>query len=217
MFIDSDGKKAPNYKPQKQAHAKQLKRLKRQLTRRGLLRDDNNNPVLNEKGHVIVIDSKNREKTRIKLAKLEEHISNCRKDWQWKEAIRLCRAYEAISIESLTIKGMMHWIPNAKNYVDTAWGLFGTKLEWKSKFYNTQVIENSKWFPSSQLCHCCGYQNKEVKNLNIRRWTCPECGAHHDRDTNAAINLKLNAIKHLETPIMGATVGSTGCYVCGGH
>ena len=97
---------------------------------------------------------------------------------------------------------MMHWIPNAKNYVDTAWGLFGIKRGWKSNFYNTQIIENSKWFPSSQLCHCCGHQNKEVKNLNIRKWDCPCCGAHHDRDTNAAINLKLNAIKHLKTPIL---------------
>lgn len=216
MFIDSDGNKAPNYKPQKQAHARRLKRLKRQLARRGLLRDDKNKPVLNEKGHHVVIDSKNREKARIKLAKLEEHIANSRKDWQWKEALRLCRDYEAVSIESLTIKGMMHWIPNAKNYVDAAWGLFGIKLGWKSKFHNTQVIENSKWFPSSQLCHCCGYQNKDVKNLKVRKWDCPCCGSHHDRDTNAAINLKLNAIKHLKTPIMGATEGSSGCYVCGG-
>ena len=215
MFIDSDGNKALNYKPQKQAHAKRLKRLNRQLSRRGILRDDNNKPVLNEKGHQTVIGSKNREKARIKLAKLEEHIANCRKDWQWKEALKLCRSYEAVSIESLTIKGMMHWIPNAKNYVDTAWGLFGIKLGWKSNFYNTQIIENSKWFPSSQLCHCCGYQNKEVKNLNVRKWDCPCCGAHHDRDTNAAINLKLNAIKHLETPIIGATEGSSERYVCG--
>ena len=216
MFVDSNGDIAPDYKPHKQLHNKRLKRLKRQLARRGILRDDNNKPVLNEKGHQTVIDSKNREKARIKVAKLEEHIANCRKDWQWKEALRLCRNYEAVSVESLTIKNMMHFARNAKNYVDTSWGMFGIKLGWKSVFYNTQIIENSKWFPSSQLCHYCGYRNKAVKDLRVRKWDCPNCDAHHDRDVNAAVNLKQNAIKYLNPSIMDATVGSTGCYVCGG-
>ena len=217
MFVDSNGNIAPDYKPHKQIHNKRLKRLKRQLSRRGILRDEHNKPVLNDKGHLIVIDSNNREKARIKVAKLEEHIANCRNNWQWKEVIRICRNYEAVSVESLTIKNMMQFSRNAKNYVDASWGMFGIKLGWKSKFYNTQIIENSKWFPSSQLCHCCGYRNKTIKDLRVRKWDCPNCDEHHDRDVNAAINLKLNAIKHLNSPIMGATVGSTGCYVCGGH
>ena len=91
----------------------------------------------------------------------------------------------------------MKFSRNAKNYGDVSWGNFTNKLLWKASLNenNCQIVKADRFFASSQICHCCGFKNPITKNLNIRSWTCPECGAEHIRDVNAAINLKMNAIK----------------------
>ena len=180
FYIDSECHSAKDYgyEPQKQKHHKQLVKLQRRLAKK-------------------IKGSKNYEKARIKLAKLEKHISDSRKWWIENESLRLVKNYSTIGIEDLNLKGMMKFSRNAKNYGDASWGNFVNKLLWKSSLNenNCQVIKADRFFASSQICHCCGFKNPITKNLAIRGWICPECGAEHIRDVNAAINLKENAIK----------------------
>ena len=138
--------------------------------------------------------------TKIPAFRLElVHIAECRNDWIEKETKRLVSSYQIIGIEDLNLKGMMKFSRNAKNYGDASWGNFVNKLLWKSSLNenNCQVIKADRFFASSQICHCCGFKNPITKNLAIRSWICPECGADHIRDVNAAINLKENAIKNV--------------------
>lgn len=195
-YIDSNNNKAPNYVPFKQSVKRHLAHLQRNFSR-------------TER------DSKNREKARRKLAKFEEHVANKRRDWMEKETLRLVRSFEVIGVESLNIKGMMHFSRNAKNYNDVSWYKFTSMLEWKSKFHNCLVVKADKWFASSQLCNGCGFKNEVVKNLSVREWVCPKCGEVHNRDQNAAINLKNNALKEVNK--LRSTVGTIGAYACGGQ
>ena len=172
MYINSDGKSGKDfgYVAQKQAHHKQLQKLSRRLAKK-------------QKG------SNNRNKARIKLARLEEHIANSRKDWIEKESLRLVKTYEKIVVEDLNLKGISKFLRNAKNMNDTSWSTFVTRLQAKGKDYDCKIIKADRYFPSSQLCSKCGFQYKGLK-LSEREWTCCNCGTHHIRDVNAAINLK---------------------------
>ena len=192
-YIDSDNHSALNYVQFKQQAKRHLAHLQRNFSR-------------TKKG------SKNREKARLRLAKFEEHIANKRRDWMEKETLRLVRSYEVIGVETLNIKGMMRFSHNAKNYNDVSWNKFVKMLEWKSKFHNCSIVKSDKWFASSQLCSRCGFKNEAVKNLSVRKWICPECGVEHDRDHNAAINLRNDAVNKIKS-----TVGTIGIYACGGQ
>lgn len=195
-FIDSNNNSAPNYVPFKQQAKKHLAHLQRNFSR-------------TKKG------SNNREKARRRLAKFEEHIANKRRDWMEKETLRLVRSFEVIGVESLNIKGMMSFSRNAKNYNDVSWYKFTSMLEWKSKSHNCLVVKADKFFASSQLCSHCGFNNESVKNLSVRKWVCPSCGIKHNRDQNAAINLKKNALREVNK--LKSTVGTIGTYACGGQ
>ena len=184
MYIDSNGKSALKdfgFKKQKQLHAKKLSHLQRQFLRK-------------------VKSSKNRERARIKLAKFEEHIANSRKDWIEKETNRLVQNYQVIGIENLSIQGMMKGSRNAKNYQDISWSTFVSKLEQKSQFKNCQVVKVDKFFASSQLCNCCGFKSPDVQKFHLQKWTCPQCGSEHQRDENAARNIRDEAIRVLREP-----------------
>ena len=141
-------------------------------------------------------DSKNREKARIKLARFENHIANIRQDYREKEALRLVRENDIIGIEDLNIQAMEKFSHNAKNYVDTSWYSFITRLEQKAKFHNCLIIKSDRFYPSSKTCNHCGYVKQDLK-LSDRTWICPECSTEIQRDQNAAQNLKDNALKIL--------------------
>ena len=176
FYIDSECHSAKDYgyEPQKQKHHKQLTKLQRRLAKK-------------TKG------SKNYEKARIKVAKLEKHIADSRRWWIENESLRLVKNYSTIGIEDLNLQGIAKFLRNAKNINDCGYANFVTRLIQKGEEQGTSVIKVDRYFPSSQLCHCCGYKNHNLK-LSDREWICPSCGTFHIRDYNASINLKNEAI-----------------------
>lgn len=136
-----------------------------------------------------VYDSKNYEKTRIKLAKFYEYIANCRKDYLHKISLFLVRNYDIICAETLRVKNMLKNRKLAKAISDVSWYEFCQQLRYKCLWYNKQFIQIDIYFASSQICSNCGYKNSNVKDLDVREYDCPECGQHHDRDINAATNI----------------------------
>ena len=133
--------------------------------------------------------SSNRRKCAIKLAKLHMRIANLRMDFTHKLTTRICRENQAVVIEDLHVKGMLANDKLSRAISDVGFGQIRTQLEYKALRYGTRLVVADRWYPSSRLCSCCDWHNDTLK-LTDREWTCPACGIHHDRDVNAALNLK---------------------------
>lgn len=150
--------------------SRKIKRLQRQLSRK-------------QNG------SNNRKKAKIKLANAHERVANQRLDCVHKMITDIVRNYDSICIEDLDVKEMQKNHYAAKATMETSFYEIRRRLEYKCAWYGKQLHIIDRYFPSSQLCSVCGYKNEDVKDLAVRDWTCPNCGTHHDRDVNAAMNI----------------------------
>ena len=152
-------------------------------------------------------DSRNYQKQKVKVAKVYERITNCRKDFLHKLSFNLIKNHDVIAIEDLNVKGMVKNRKLSKAISDSSWSTFTTMLNYKAEWYGKALIKVDRWYPSSKTCSGCGHLlTKAELPLQVRSWNCPSCLQSNDRDINASINilnegLKLATIK---------TVGTTG-------
>lgn len=142
--------------------------------------------------------SKNRQKAKSKVAKLHYRVACARADWQHKVTHRLTQEFETIVIEDLDIKQMMKNRYLAKSVSDVGFGEIRRQIEYKAAQSGATVIVADRWFPSSKMCNVCGTKTKSLP-LHVREWTCGECDTCHDRDLNAAINLRNLAVSSTAT------------------
>lgn len=175
--ITSDGSKFPNPKHLSK-HDANLKRKQKKLNRK-------------EKG------SNNRNKFRKRVAKIHSKNSRCREDFLHKLSRKIVDENQVIFVENLQVKGMMKNHNLARAISDVAWGMFCTMLKYKTEREGKVYHEIDRFFPSSKTCHVCLNQVGSLP-LDVRNWTCQNCQTHHDRDINAAINIRNEGLRQLE-------------------
>lgn len=138
--------------------------------------------------------SQNRKKAKIRIAKVHEKIANQRNNFLHNNSTEIANSFDVVSIENISVKAMAKHHKKGfhfgKSVYDNGWAKFVSMLSYKLAERGKKLITIDKWYASSQTCHVCGYINKETKNLSIREWDCPLCYTHHNRDVNAAINIR---------------------------
>lgn len=196
FIVTSENERFENIKSIRNNENK-LKRLQRELSRKQLLKTGEFK--FNEKYNKdieIKRPSKNREKARLKLAKFHEKLTNKKENYLHNVVNKLLSENQTIVIENLNVSGMVKNHKLAKSISELSLGRFKEILKYKAEWHDKEVIMIDRWFPSSKLCSCCGYKNVDLV-LKDREWTCPQCGEKHDRDLNAAINIKQEGLRLL--------------------
>ncbi len=188
--VVTDGEKISKYDNPKHLakHEKNLKRKQQKLARKQKR-------------------SNSRNKYRKVVAKVYERVSNSRPDFFHKLSHKLVSDSQAVIVENLHVKGMVRNHTLAKAISDVGWGTFINFLAYKLDRKGAKLVEIDRWFPSSKLCSNCYFIIDEMP-LEIRQWTCPHCGTHHDRDGNAAINIRAEGIRMLKAE--GSAVSAVG-------
>jgi putative transposase len=133
--------------------------------------------------------SKNRAKAKLAVAKVHARIADRRQDFLHKLTTRLIHENQVLCVESLSVKNMLKNHSLAKGIADVGWGELVRQLQYKASWYGRAVVAIDKWYPSSKRCYDCGHVLESL-SLDMRSWSCPECGVSHDRDVNAALNIK---------------------------
>lgn len=149
------------------------------------------------------IGSKNYNKQQKKIAKIHRHIANQRKDYLHKKSTAIAKQYACVCVENLNMRAMSNkGFGNGKATLDNGYGMFLNMLEYKLKERGGQLIKVDKFYPSSQLCNCCGFRNPMLKDLSIRYWDCPNCGTRYiDRDVNAAKKYQTRRLANVKCSI----------------
>lgn len=183
LYVDNNGNVGTNHKYYRESHDK-LAKAQRRLSR-----------MQGAKKHEI--KSKNYIKQLRKLNKIHRHISNQRLDNLHQISTKIANLYDVVCVESLNMKSMSNkGFGNGKATLDNGYGMFLSMLEYKLSERNKYLVKVDKWFPSSQICHCCGEIHPEMKNLTIRTMKC-DCGLTISRDQNAAINILREGLRIL--------------------
>ena len=177
LIVDSNGKKYKNHKYLTKSQSR-LAKEQRKLSK-------------------MVKGSNNRNKQRIKIARLHKHIQNQRNDYLHKLSKSIIDENQVIVLEDLKVKDMEINNKLARNITDASWSRLVSMLTYKANWYGRKIVKVPSNYPSSQLCSKCGYKNSITKSLNIRKWICPECGTIHDRDINASKNILSKGIEIL--------------------
>ena len=176
FFVDNNGN-SPAYERLYRQHEKKLKMLQRRVSKKKL-------------------GSSNRKKAQHRVNVIHEKIANKRKDFTQKLSTQIVKENTVIVVEHLSLKAMSQALNLGKSIADLGFSQFVNQLQYKSLWNNKIFIQADKWFASSKTCSICGYKNKDL-TLSDREWSCPNCGQNHDRDTNAAQNLKQYGLKDL--------------------
>jgi len=166
-------------------HAKRLRRFQQSLSRK-------------QYDHKTHTGSKNWEKARAKVAKEQRKIADQRRDFHHKLSRAIMDNYAAFICEDLAVKNMMKNRHLAKSIASVGWSQFLTMVQYKMERAGKYFRKINRFYPSSQTCGCCGYKNTDVKDLSVRKWKCPKCGAWHDRDVNAQQNIYKTGAKILQ-------------------
>ncbi|MFN6535621.1 MAG: RNA-guided endonuclease InsQ/TnpB family protein [Nostoc sp. EkiNYC01] len=188
--VVTDGEKVSIYDNPKHLakHEKNLKRKQKKLARK-------------------VKGSNSRNRYRKVVAKVYERVSNSRQDFLHKLSYKLVSDSQAVIVENLHVLGMVRNHKLAKSISDVGWGTFTNFLAYKLERRGGKLVEIDRWFPSSKLCQKCFYQIGEMP-LDVREWTCPHCNTHHDRDANAAQNIRAEGIRIIKAE--GSAVSAVG-------
>lgn len=183
LYVDSNGNTGTNHKYYRESHNK-LAKAQRKLSR-----------MQGSKKHEV--KSNNYIKQLRKVNKIHRHIANQRLDNLHKISTKIANSYDVVCVESLNMRSMAnHGFGNGKATLDNGYGMFLSMLEYKLSDRNKYLIKVDKWFPSSQICHCCGKIHPEMKDLDIRKMVC-DCGLTMNRDQNAAINILREGLRLL--------------------